>query len=224
MSTSQSHPQSRKSQQPLTRAQAQALLHLLEAFESAEELRQPVLQFSCQLRGLHDHGFTDANLRWLLALGYADHLIETTKLEEKERHFRSIANSRFTEASCLVLTARGARRARTLLTHDHALLHTHSQPPERKPHFDLARRQLYLGEVLVKSYSQPAKNQVTILASFQEEGWPPRLDDPLPGNDGVDARRRLNEAIRSLNAHQQARRLDFRGDGTGTAILWNLLS
>jgi hypothetical protein len=33
---------------------------------------------------------------------------------------------------------------------------------------------------VVKEFKLPAPNQETILTAFQEEGWPPRIDDPLP--------------------------------------------
>ncbi|MFO0969647.1 MAG: hypothetical protein U0793_29160 [Gemmataceae bacterium] len=57
-----------------------------------------------------------------------------------------------------------------------------------------------------------------ILLAFEEEGWPPRLLDPLPGKENSDPKTRLNQAIRHLNDGQRI--LRFRGDGTGRGILW----
>ncbi len=60
-----------------------------------------------------------------------------------------------------------------------------------------------------------ADNIVRILDAFQEDGWPDRIDDPLPG--GSDSQR-LREAVRTLN--QDLERIRFRADGTGTGIAW----
>ncbi len=60
-----------------------------------------------------------------------------------------------------------------------------------------------------------ADNIVRILDAFQEDGWPDRIDDPLPG--GTDSQR-LREAVRTLN--QDLEKIRFRADGTGTGIVW----
>jgi hypothetical protein len=87
------------------------------------------------------------------------------------------------------------------------------------PVWDAVRRHLWLGPVLVKQFRQPAKNQETILAAFQEECWPPRIDDPLPGGDNQDAQDRLHDTIKRLN-RQTVRLIRFLSDGTGQGILW----
>ena len=83
------------------------------------------------------------------------------------------------------------------------------------PHWDAATRVLRVGERVVKQYRVPAAAQEAILAAFQEEGWPPHLDDPLPPVRDGYPKDRLRDAIRHLNANQKNRRLRFRGDGTG---------
>ena len=88
------------------------------------------------------------------------------------------------------------------------------------PHWDPATHTLRLGNKIVKQYRVPSPNQETVLAVFQEEGWPPRIDDPLPPvADGLP-RDRLRNTIRSLNSSQKNRFLRFRGDGTGEGICW----
>jgi len=89
------------------------------------------------------------------------------------------------------------------------------------PAWDAERRELRLGLVMVKEFRQPAKNQETILAAFQEENWPPRIDDPLPGGDNRDARERLHNTVNRLN-RQPVRMIRFLLDGTGQGILWEL--
>ena len=69
----------------------------------------------------------------------------------------------------------------------------------------------------------PAVTQEAILAAFQEEGWPPHLDDPLPPVRDGYPKDRLRDAIRHLNANQKKRLIRFRGDGTGQGILWELI-
>jgi hypothetical protein len=61
-----------------------------------------------------------------------------------------------------------------------------------------------------------AKNIVKVLDAFQEEGWPHRIDDPLPnGPDGA----RVNQTRDSLNQNLQVIR--FHGDGTGQGFTWD---
>jgi hypothetical protein len=76
----------------------------------------------------------------------------------------------------------------------------------------------------VKRFRVPALNQELILAAFEEEGWPPHLDDPLPQEANTDPKQRLQDTIKRLNRHQVNRLIHFRGDGSGTGILWELSS
>ena len=91
------------------------------------------------------------------------------------------------------------------------------------PHWDPAARVLRVGGHVVKRYRVPSSTQEVILASFQEEGWPARLDDPLPPLHKGCSKDRLRDAIRHLNANQKNRLIRFRGDGTGQGILWELV-
>ena len=87
------------------------------------------------------------------------------------------------------------------------------------PHWDPATRVLRLGRCVVKQYRVPSSTQEVILAAFQEEGWPPHLDDPLPPVlDGYPPDR-LRDAIRNLNSNQKNFLIRFRGDGNGQGIL-----
>jgi hypothetical protein len=81
--------------------------------------------------------------------------------------------------------------------------------------------ELRVGELVVKRFRQPAGNQVTVLASFQELHWPRRIDDPLTGNSEVEPKRRLRDTVFALNRnHVTANALIFEADGTGTGIIW----
>jgi hypothetical protein len=92
------------------------------------------------------------------------------------------------------------------------------RPP--KPRWDAVARELWYDGQLVKRFTQPSRNQERILAALEEEGWPPRIDDPLPGDRRVDRHNRLREAIRSLNEHQAHKLLVFARDGRGQGLTW----
>ena len=60
-----------------------------------------------------------------------------------------------------------------------------------------------------------AKNVVRVLDTFQEDGWPDRIDDPL---DPSENQQRLHETIKRLNDNLEMIR--FRADGNGQGIKW----
>jgi hypothetical protein len=86
------------------------------------------------------------------------------------------------------------------------------------------KRELWVGNYLIKKYTQPAKNQELVLQAFEEQNWPDRIDDPLPGVAGVNAKRRLRETVEALNDHHKTQGvLRFYMDGTGEGVTWELL-
>lgn len=86
-----------------------------------------------------------------------------------------------------------------------------------KPVYDNQRRELRFRDKMVKQFRQPAKNQQLILQAFEEQEWPPRINDPLPGHPELDTRQRLADAVRGLNNNDL---LLFELDGTSEGILW----
>jgi len=88
------------------------------------------------------------------------------------------------------------------------------------PCWDSVRRQLVFQSAIVKCFRWPAANQETVLAAFEEDRWPPRIDDPLPPQPGQSTKRRLSDTIKCLNRHQSSHLLRFHGDGTGEGVLW----
>jgi hypothetical protein len=79
---------------------------------------------------------------------------------------------------------------------------------------------LWFAGKCLRTRTRPAKNQELILASFEELRWPPRIDDPLPG-DCLDPRARLHDAIRQLNASLLPPLIMFGRDGSGHGIAWS---
>lgn len=90
-----------------------------------------------------------------------------------------------------------------------------------KPKWNRDQGKLYYDERKIKFIRSisVAKNVVSVLDAFEEEGWPNRIDDPLsPSKD----QQRLHETIRRLNDNLAVIR--FRADGTGTGIVWEELA
>ena len=59
------------------------------------------------------------------------------------------------------------------------------------PRWDPVTRELWFDGVLVKRFRQKSPNQTLVLAVFQEDGWPPTIDDPIPGGADGGAPERL---------------------------------
>jgi hypothetical protein len=91
------------------------------------------------------------------------------------------------------------------------------------PKWDRDRRQLRLGASIIKEFKVPAVNQEIVLAVFEEEHWPPKIDDPLPRKPDIDPQRRLHDTINSLNRRQRHRLLHFGADGLGRGIRWDMV-
>ena len=72
-------------------------------------------------------------------------------------------------------------------------------------------------------FRRPAVNQETILAALEEEGWPSRIDAPLPQTPGIDPKVHLHDTIKSLNRRHLQSIICFRGDGSGAGVGWMIV-
>jgi len=88
------------------------------------------------------------------------------------------------------------------------------------PRWDAAGRTLYFGAVVVKAFRRRAPMAEILLQAFEEQGWPPRIDDPLPPLAGRRESVRLRREIYALNRRLTARLIKFGMDGTGQGIRW----
>jgi hypothetical protein len=210
----------------------QALALLVQAYDYAQELRCPVWDFAVEIAGLHAAGVTNNDLRWLAHHGYVENATERTGKHARQRTFGPVGVQVFEARTCFVLTPAGMAFARRLGTTAGRLAPPSAQEAActalgaaapATPVWDAERRELRLGGVLVKKFRRPAANQELILAVFQEEGWPARIDDPLPNGDKSDPVERLHFTIRHLNQNQQTPLLRFRGDGSGAAVTWEVV-
>jgi hypothetical protein len=208
----------------------EALGLLLQAHDYAVDLGQDFWDLAVELAVLRAARLTNSDLRWLAAKGYVDHGIETTTAEDCSRRFRHAPLLTLTDATCFVLTQSGVSVARDINTADD--INAAAKPevsicnivaPEEilgRPRWDHQRRQLCIGAQLVKEFKLPSPNQETVLMAFEEEAWPPRIDDPLPPVAHLDPRRRLHDTIKALNRKQKRYLIRFRGDGSGEGIRW----
>lgn len=87
-------------------------------------------------------------------------------------------------------------------------------PPAIVPRWVKATGELWFGNAVIRRIGRPqqAKNIVLILDSFESDGWPRRIDDPITAGGDSSTRRR---AIESLNKGLKAIRFSCAGDGEG---------
>jgi hypothetical protein len=86
-----------------------------------------------------------------------------------------------------------------------------------RPRWDGARRQLWWGTTLLRTYTRHAPAQFAVLDAFERAGWPTSIPNPL-------THFRPKDAVDSLNGGLTATRLRFQiGQSEGqTCIRWSL--
>ena len=201
-----------------------ALGWLKQGYDYARELGQDDWSFAVEIHLLRSERLTDNDLRWLVCRGLVEHAGEVTALGDDARSFRETGRLRFCRKTCFVLTEAGAEFYRAAC--DEAEPGA-AHPPiviapaaGAAPFWDPDRQELRFAGRVVKQFKVPAPNQEMILATFQEEAWPHRVDDPLPPLADTDPKRRLHDTINSLNRSQKHPLLRFLGDGRGQGVRW----
>ncbi|WP_439628847.1 hypothetical protein [Gemmata sp.] len=197
-----------------------ALEALGEAHADARELGLDPWELALTLSELAGTGAEARDLRWLVTHRLVAHAAEADAAGPGRRAFHPVADRAVGDRSCFVVTPGGLFFADRIIAR-----HAAAPPGTRaggRPRWDPEARVLTRGDEVVKRFRTPARSQEIILAAFEESGWPPRIDDPLPRLAGDDPRQRLHDAIRRLNGNQlSARRLRFHGDGTGEGVSWS---
>jgi hypothetical protein len=94
------------------------------------------------------------------------------------------------------------------------------RPARKRPVWDADAGALWWNGAVVKRVYRGAPNQRLVLATFEESGWPERIDDPLHGQDGRNRKRRVRETAKSLNRGLAPATVVFHADGTGTGYRW----
>jgi hypothetical protein len=202
-------------------AAALAVLH--QARDYAAELKVSPWEFAVEWEDLARAGATHNDARWLLAYGLLEHGVEKTKSSDPRRTFQCPAGRVLGPSSCFVLTAIGAAWAEQLVreatqSEPSGERNGRSVPIGDRPQWDSERREFSFRGDILKQFRSPAPNQERVLAAFEEEGWPTRIDDPLPPHADQDSKRRLRDTIATLNRGQKAIR--FLADGLGQGVRW----
>ena len=204
-----------------------ALELLLTASEAALCANRNIWDFAVEAQELRSAGLTNTDLRWLVSMGYSQHAQEQMSLGSCRRSFKPILNLTFPANTCFVATDSGKRLAvrgmdRVVRSDPGAAKCCKDALPLKPslPRWDGVLRQLCWRGLVVKEFHSPARNQETILAALEEEGWPQHIDDPLSPVKGLDAKTRLHDAIKNLNRNQVNRLLCFRGNGNGKGVVW----
>jgi hypothetical protein len=232
---------------PLSKSMHRSLYQLLRGSKYARNTGRDVWEFALTIDELRRAGVSASDLRWLVCRGYIEHAEELVKTG-KDRSFDHEVSLRFSKRSAFVITNAGVEISEGLMqgsAHEH---HDGSTPAkslegefkERKsqidgnarsdanggvrPRWDRDRRELRVGSKLIKVFKLPSPMQEAILMAFEEERWPPRIDDPLPAHPDLLPKRRLHDTIKSLNRNQKNCLVRFMGDGTGEGIRWELNS
>ena len=171
-----------------------ALAGLLRVYQAAlggsgtEGARLPTgLRGAVEMKSLRQMDLGDEDVRALVKARVL-HLVAEGPPESPQLSSVPADPIRLAPSSCLALTADGATQVAKISgvralgslfdasgkwIIDFALLRT------ARPRWDEERRELSFGPLLVKRYRQPARDQELILTAFAEEGWPPRMDDPI---------------------------------------------
>lgn len=205
----------------------------------ANDVGQDIWQFAITINELHQLGLSDSDMRWLLCKGDLLHADEITKVGDSRRTFRALGIFTLTESTCFISAQRQCRTFESVSPLNCQIAKDSTRGIEGNPQvvgssvteakkliplWDDIRHELLLGEFVVKRFKHKSRNQESILATFQEDGWPYKVYDPLSPTKDCDPKRRLNDTIKGLNHHQENALIRFRGDGTGEAVVWELSS
>lgn len=220
---------------------AQALDSLLHAADFARLADRPLWDFATELSELQHLSLNRSAIRWLVLEGLAEMAIEeplnsldtaVAESPSSSRTFRPVQTMAETNGLCFVLTENGVRLARELASvlPEHSGVRVSSRSPGEdsspqlvsKPTWIAAIRELRVEQTLVKRFRSQAPTQEVVLAAFEEEGWPRRIDDPLAPRPFVDSKHRLRSTIQALNRSHDVKLIRFRADGSGEGIVWEL--
>ncbi len=193
--------------------------------------------FAVEVDTLLNVGMTTADFRWMVCKAYMLHAREVEPNDNGDREFRFVGSLKFSTDTCFRLTDLGLEFVKSLFDGGSSSDPQFepqspgestpvSTPTESEvvPHWDGERHQFLVNGCVVKEFRVPSPNQQTILAAFEEDGWPIRIDDPLSQSTQIDGKRRLHDTIKSLNRNQRAHLIRFMGDGTGEGVRWELVS
>ena len=178
---------------------------LLEANEYSSDLTISPWEFSVDLAQARTMGINLNDLRWMIGRSW----IQCHQGESEAEDLRNATNEKSQSSRYIILDS-GVTALRCVREGDAstAAIHTvkvaqafggNFPKEDSTPQWNVERRELTVLGTVVKRFRWPAPNQETILSVFSEEGWPSRIEDPLPQGNGLDPKRRLGDTIKCLN-------------------------
>ncbi len=70
------------------------------------------------------------------------------------------------------------------------------------PFYDSVRREFRLGTTVLRRFKHRAGNQIGVLQAFQNQDWPPRIEDPLCIDPALAPENKLHDTVYYLNKDQ----------------------
>ncbi|HEY1378637.1 MAG TPA: hypothetical protein VGF55_17690 [Gemmataceae bacterium] len=192
--------------QPGFRESDEVLIRLL--WQADQASRGDRWQEAVPRAELQASGVQRADLVRLIRDGLLEYRVETTTARSKRRTFRTWHSLAIPAGSCFLLTGLGAELAGR---RGNGVTARHVQPQ-----WDGER--LWWGDKVAKRPAQRAKRQRAILAQFEREGWPERIDVRGLVPDGVDRNHWPVNVVRHLN--ENLRHIRFHADGSKHGIMW----
>ena len=190
------------------------LLILWRGCEYARNLGLESWEFAVEQESLARAGLLPIDLHWLMSRGYVEVAPRVTSPLGRHGLGQHGNGSCEEQDACYFLTKAGVAYVSPILAD--------GSPPSRRlplekgyvrdgeevhdlahctnsPKWDRARKELRLGDLVIKQFRWSAVNQEAILMAFEEEGWPPRIVDPLPGKQDQDPKQRLHDTVKGLS-------------------------
>ena len=200
---------------------------LAEASNYANDCGRNVWDFAVGLNFFIEKGISESAMRWLVCQHYIEHRYEVLTEKDEQRLFYEAPDTVLAEKSCFTISEGGREIFDHLKQADLQNTANHGAVKSENgilPTWCPLTRVLKINDKVVKHFKWPAPNQEKLINAFAEQGWPNRLDDPLPPNNGVCPKRRLHDTIKCLNRNQINKLIKFRGDGTAQGACWEYRS
>jgi hypothetical protein len=87
------------------------------------------------------------------------------------------------------------------------------------PHWDARTDTLHCFDQRLKVRFDAANLRV-VLDAFEAQGWPRRIANPLRAGNGVTAKRKLQQTVKSLSERLRGTGLRLRMDGEAMGVCW----
>ena len=201
------------------------LSQLANASKYANDSGKNIWDFAVELGVFTKQGVSHLLLRWLVSQRVIEHRYEAKTAFGERRQFFEAPDSALNDRSCFAISEGGhetfdrLKQMVQMNSFDSSDVEMGVGEQMEIPVWCPITRVLKIAGKVVKHFKWPAPNQEKLINAFAEQGWPTRLDDPLPPN-GVCPKRRLHDTIKCLNRNQINKLIKFRGDGTAQGACW----